>query len=197
MGGRDRGRDAGGRTRFDPEVVGRQEARAWAAYYRRRWLLLFRLMLRLMRDQFGLSPPRALCAAGLATWAQVVFARRGAAGGHAERAMRRFYALVREPTGRRYDPARAAALEVRWWVVHRERARAADRSALARALAESYAVVHAAPVERMLPAAVARARAMDLSDRWVAEGRDPASPLLPQIAAELVASYRALAEAGG
>ena len=42
------------------------------------------------------------------------------------------------------------------------------------------------------PAAVHRARAMDLSDRWVREGCQPASPLLPLERASLVRAYAAL-----
>jgi hypothetical protein len=36
---------------------------------------------------------------------------------------------------------------------------------------------------------------MDLSDQWVAEGRDPDSPLLPLERAALVRSYAALLSA--
>jgi len=36
---------------------------------------------------------------------------------------------------------------------------------------------------------------MVLSDRWVHEGKDPRSPLLRAIRAELARSYRALAQA--
>jgi hypothetical protein len=41
----------------------------------------------------------------------------------------------------------------------------------------------------------ARAVAMDLSDQWIREGKDPNSPLLGQIATLLVQSYRSLSEA--
>ena len=180
---------------FDPEVVGRLEQRAWAAYYYRDWPRLFDLLLRLSRSQFGLSLPQALYGSYLATQAQVIWARQGAKDGLAEEYMRRFYELVREPSGGRYDPRRAAELEVRWWSVHRQRAQYPDRSALALALAETYAEVYQAPVGRMLPAGDARAEAMDLSDQWIREGKDPNSPLLERIAERLVASYRALAEA--
>jgi hypothetical protein len=180
---------------FGPETVGRLEQRAWAAYYERRWPELFDLLLRLTRGQFGLSLPRAVYASYLATRAQVVFARQGDRDGVAEEYMRRFYEDVREPTGGRYDPRQAADLELRWWVVHREREQYPDRAALAGALAATYGEVYQIPAERMLTAAEARAEAMDLSDRWNLEGKAPDSPLLGQIADLLVASYRALSEA--
>ena len=115
---------------FDPDRVGQLEQEAWAAYYLRDWPGLFGLLLNLIEGQFGLSPAQALEAAMLATRAQVVFAERGAAGGEAEDYMRQFYALVREPSGGQYDPDRAAALELGWWVVHRQRDQYPDTTAL-------------------------------------------------------------------
>jgi hypothetical protein len=189
------GRDASGRPVIDPELVGRLEQRAWAAYYLRRWPELFDLLLRLSRDQFGLSLPLALRASYVGTQAQVVFAQKGAADGEAERLMRQFYELIREPSGGRYDPTRAAELELRWWVVHRQRDQYPDHSALAAALADTYAEVYQRPASELLAAGEARAAAMDLSDRWVREGRVDNSPLLDQIADLLTTSYRALGDA--
>jgi hypothetical protein len=180
---------------FDPEAIGRLEQRAWANYYNRDWPRLFDDLLRMSRGQFGLSLPQALYASYVATQAQVVWARQGQQDGLAEEYMRRFYELVREPAGGRYDPRRAAELEVRWWAVHRQREQYPDRSALARALAETYAELYQTPVERLLAAGDARAEAMDLSDRWIREGKLRDSPLLDRIAERLVVSYRALAAA--
>ncbi len=182
-------------TGFDPVVVGRLEQQAWAAYYWRQWPRLFDHLLRLTRGQFGLPLHGAVYAAYLGTQAQVVWARQGAQDGLAEEYMRRFYAYVREPAGGRYDPERAAALEVRWWAVHRNREQHPDRSALAQALAATYAEVYQAPAHLMLPAGDARAAAMDISDRWIREGMHADSPLLEEIAALLIQSYQALADA--
>ena len=182
-------------TAFDPETVGRLEQRAWAAYYYKQWPQLFDLMLRMIRSTFGLSLPEAVYAASINTQAQVTWARQGAQDGLAEAQMRQFYAYVREPVGGHYDAAKAAKLEVNWWAVHRNRDQYPDRSALAQALADTYAEVYQMPAETLLPAGEARAAAMDLSDRWIREGKDPNSPLLDEIATLLVQSYRALSEA--
>jgi hypothetical protein len=182
-------------TAFDPVAVGRLEQQAWAAYYWRQWPQLFDLLLRLSRGQFGLSLPQAIYGSYLATQAQIVFARQGDRDGIAEDYMRRFYEYVREPTGGRYDPSRAAALELEWWVVHRNRERYPDHSALAAALAATYAEVYQTPADRLLPAGEARAAAMDLSDQWNREGKLADSPLLDQIASLLVQSYQALYDA--
>ena len=177
---------------FDPGRVGTIEQEAWAAYYYREWARLTQLMLNMIQGQFGLTPAQALEAAYFATHAQVVWADRGASGGEAEDLMRHFYALVREPAGGRYDVDRAAALEITWWGVHRNRDQYPDRSALAHALADLYAEVYQLPAEAALPAGEHRARAMDLSDQWIREGKVRGSPLLPMIRAELVESYQAL-----
>ncbi|MFN8635395.1 MAG: hypothetical protein U0893_16225 [Chloroflexota bacterium] len=182
-------------TGFDPEAVGRMEQRAWANYYWHKWPQLFDDMLRMTRSAFGLSLPRAVYASYLNTYAQVIWSRQGAQDGLAEEYMRKFYAYVREPVGGKYDVDKAAKLEVQWWAVHRNRNQYPDHSALAQALAVTYAEVYQIPAERMLPAAEARAAAMDLSDQWNREGKDPDSPLLEQIATLLVQSYTSLSAA--
>jgi hypothetical protein len=181
-------------TAFDPQTVGRLEQRAWAAYYYRQWPRLFDLMLRMIRSTFGLSLHEAIYASYINTQAQIVWARQGAQDGKAEALMREFYEYVREPTGGKYDSARAAQLEVNWWAVHRNRDQYPDHSALAKALADTYAEVYQVPAERLLPAGEARAAAMDLSDQWIREGKDPNSPLLEQIATLLVQSYTSLSD---
>ena len=59
-------------------------------------------------------------------------------------------------------------------------------------LTRLYCYLYREPEEAIRPAAVHRARAMDLSDRWVREGCKPDSPLLPLERASLVRSYAAL-----
>jgi hypothetical protein len=180
---------------FDPEHVGATEQEAWEAYYHRDWLRLFQLLLGLIQGQFGLSTVQALEAAYLATQAQVTFAERGASDGVAEEYMRQFYALVRDPSGGVYDPTRAAALEVGWWVVHRNRAQYPDATALVEALAALYSEVYGLPAGRVRAAAEHRAAAVAVSDRWVEDGRERGSPLLHTVREELVSSYAALQDA--
>jgi hypothetical protein len=180
---------------FNAERVGVVEQQAWEAYYYRDWPRLMQFMLEMIQDQFGLSPAQTVEAALLATRAQVVFAERGAADGQAEDLMRQFYGLVREPAGGEYDPRRAAELEIGWWVVHRQRERYPDTTALRNAVAALYAEVYRLPAAAARPAAEHRAQAMEASDRWIAEGRQRDSPLLGTVRAELVECYRALYEA--
>lgn len=177
---------------FDPERIGTIEQQAWEAYYLRDWARLSALLWDLLGSSYRLSPAEAAQATMLATRAQIAWAERGAEGGEAERLMREFYALVREPAGGRYDPARAAALEIGWWTVHRQRAGAADTAALEHALTALWAEVYQLPPAAVWPAARHRARAVALSDEWVGAGRERDSPLLAEVRAELIRGYAAL-----
>jgi hypothetical protein len=113
----------------------------------------------------------------------------------ARRTMQQFYELVRREHGESYDPAVAAELELDWWRIHREHqwyGKAEDEEALITAMARLYSYAYGVPESGVRPAAEQRAIAMRLSDRWVAEGRDPASPLLGDERAALVRSYATL-----
>jgi hypothetical protein len=110
--------------------------------------------------------------------------------------MRRFYALVRLSHGEPASPAVAARLEVDWWRVHRQAQYSTARSGVDDALVESltrlYSYLYGEPEAEVRPAAVHRARAMNLSDQWVAAGCPPDSPLLALEHAALVRSYATL-----
>jgi hypothetical protein len=67
-----------------------------------------------------------------------------------------------------------------------------DTDPLVTALARLYAYLYRTDEEAVRPAARLRAAAMDLSDRWIDEGRAPDSPLIPAVRATLVRSYAAL-----
>jgi hypothetical protein len=108
--------------------------------------------------------------------------------------MRRFYALVRLTYGEPSNPAKAAELEVDWWRVHREiqHEPGSTPDELVESLVRLYSYLYGEPEEAVRPAAVHRAKAMDLSDQWVEEGCQPDSHLLPLEHAALVRSYAAL-----
>jgi hypothetical protein len=119
----------------------------------------------------------------------------------AQACMRRFYALVRLAHGEPANPAKAAELELNWWRVHRQGQYRDDphgtddgqpAAELVEALTRLYCHVYGDPEAALRPAAVHRARAMDLSDQWIREGCQPDSGLLPLEHAALVRSYAAL-----
>jgi hypothetical protein len=184
---------------FDPRAVGLLEARVWEAYYRRRWGAFLLASVAVVRAAFGLSWGRTLRGAWLVLRANQKWAPFPDNDPDAARAlMRSFYALLREADGEEPDPARAADLEVTWWRVHRDhqrRPRPGSGDALRAALRDLYATSYGVPSDAVQPAAVLRADAMDVSDRWVAAGADPADPRLAEIRVLLVRSYAALLSA--
>jgi hypothetical protein len=80
--------------------------------------------------------------------------------------------------------------------VHREVQRAPGATEPAEELVSSltrlYRYLYGEPEQAVRPAALHRARAMDLSDQWVNQGCQPDSPLLPLERASLVRGYAAL-----
>ena len=181
---------------FDPRKVGSLECDAWLAYYRREWLKFLRAAVLLTRHTFALPWPETIRGAWLVLRANQLWAPspdNDPAG--ARRAMECFYRLVARRHSERFDPARAAELEVEWWRVHREHQHEGsgeDRDSLVASLAVLYAYVYGVPEEDVLVAAEQRALAMDHSDRWVKEGCNLDSPLVPEERAALIRSYSGL-----
>jgi hypothetical protein len=184
---------------FDPVRLGGYEADAWVNYYRRRWFAVLGASVGMVRAGFGMSWPRTLLGAwyvlrGNQKWAPLPDNDPDGA----REAMRRFYALVVRSSGETFDVAEASRLEVEWWRVHRERQHAdGGLDELTGAVAALYAHVYSVPVGAVREAARHRAVAMDISDRWVAAGRDPASPDVAAERAELIEGYRRLRAAVG
>jgi hypothetical protein len=184
---------------FDPRRVGAMECRAWVTYYRREWFALLLASVGLVKAGFRMTWPRTLRGAWLVLRANQKWAPpvdNDAAG--AQRCMERFYRLVAADSGESLDTAEAARREVAWWKAHRavQRGPGPDRERhrieLVEALADLYSYVYGDEREAVRPAAALRAEAMDVSDRWVAEGCDLASPLVDEERALLVRSYAAL-----
>ena len=182
---------------FDPVRIADLEYRAWVGYYLRRWPQVLVASVWLVRAGFGMDWIRTVHGAWLVLRANQLWAPFPDNDPEGARAcMRRFYALVRLSYAEPANPAKAAELEVDWWRAHREAQHAPDSAGPGAELVESvtrlYCYLYGEPAAVIRPAAVERARAMDLSDQWVLEGCQPGSPLLALERAALVRSYAAL-----
>jgi hypothetical protein len=204
MGGRAKNSaGAPGRLRsFDPLRLADLEYRAWVGYYRRQWPRVLIASVGLVRVGFGLGWFKTLRGAWLVLRANQLWAPYP--DNDPERAvacMRRFYTLIARVHGEPANPAKAAELEVDWWRAHREGQHAGDPHAagdaeppakLVESLTRLYRYLYDEPESAVRPAAVHRARAMDLSDEWTRQGCQPDSELLPLEHAALVRCYAAL-----
>jgi hypothetical protein len=168
-------------------------------YYRLGWLTFLHAAFGLTRDSFGLSWPATLRGGWWVLRANQVWAPYPDNDPDAARGyMRRFYRLVADRSRKDFDPADAARLEVEWWRAHRKlqaRPRTGDDLELVAALTALYAYVYSVPPESGRSPAEQRALAMLHSDRWVAEGCDPSSPLIADERAPLIRSYESLRDA--
>jgi hypothetical protein len=151
---------------FDPDEVARLETAMWRSYYDRRRLPLFGQLVSLLQGQFHLQPLRAVAMAGLAARAAAVF-QVGSSHDDYRRALpylERYYAGIRTVSEVPFDPRRAAALELEWWIVHRE-VEDHPPGDLEHALAELAAELYQVPAERLWTHAARRAEAMTIRDR--------------------------------
>jgi hypothetical protein len=125
------------------------------------------LLVALLRGQFRLAPPRSLATAFLAARAAVFQVGRDRAD--YQRALpylERYYAAILAVSETPFDAARAARLELDWWIVHREAAeQARTPDELERALARLAAELYQVPAERLGVHAARRAVAMTIRDR--------------------------------
>jgi hypothetical protein len=180
---------------FDPDEVARLETAMWRSYYDRRRLPLFGQLVSLLQGQFHLQPLRAVALAGLAARAAAVF-QVGSGHDDYRRALpylERYYAGVRAVSEVPFDPRRAAALELEWWIVHRE---VDDHPPgdLETALAEVAAELYQAPAERLWTHAPRRAEAMTIRDRASSRAVGVLDDDWDRIEAVLWVAWKALAD---
>jgi hypothetical protein len=181
---------------FDPRRVGTLECLAWETYYRRQWGRFLLASVGLVRAAFGMGRRDTLAGAWLVLRANQMWAPFPDNDPAAARAyMTRFYRRLVASESETFDPVRAAELEVEWWRAHREAqhdGQPGSARELVTALANLYAHSYGVETAAVHEAAALRAEAMDISDRWVEAGRDPADPRLAAERALLVRSYAAL-----
>lgn len=148
---------------FNPDVVARIETEGWRAYYDRRFLDGFRLLIELGQSEMGLNMTDALRASYLAVRGQMAYAGERGDAEAAKRWMTRYYRAVPRRDG--VSPEDLAAAEIDYWVVHRRLVGQANKADLVAALARLHAGLFGGSVENMRASAEQRTLACNAVDR--------------------------------
>ena len=181
---------------FDPRKVAYYEKENYVAYYQKDWRKLLRVSVGLVKESFALSLWQAIRGAYLVARAEIAFAPFPENDvPKAEAYMRRFYQMIKAVHHEDFDVARAAHLEVNWWIVHRKLFGNADNQELVDALANLYMEAYGVDSPKLKEAAQQRAMGMLYSDLWVNEGKTESSPLLVNEEDALYKSFVLLKEA--
>src|SRR6266581_2533083 len=121
---------------FDPDRVAYFEANGWRAYYDRKWLKMLRLLVGLCQEQFRIPFPISLLAAYYTTRASLAWVPMDHDEQKVLAFLEKFYCLARRYSSLRFDPARVADLELRYFDVHRQLVDVADKSRFVQALVD-------------------------------------------------------------
>lgn len=156
---------------FEPDEVARLDTAMWGSYYSRQRLQMFSELTELLEKQYKLRFWRRQLVAFYAAKGAFVF-KDGKSRADYEKALptvEKFYGEIRDISTTDFDAKRAAALEVEWWIIHRERKKYQEGD-LARALAETAAEIYKMPVENFMEHGNLRAEAMKIRDRKAESG---------------------------
>jgi hypothetical protein len=152
-------------NRFNPDQVAHYEAAGWRAYYDRNWLKLLQLIVGLCQEQFGIPFPNSLLAAYYVTRASAAWVPRDHDLRQVQAWYERFYRLARRYSGLKFDPARAAALELRYNEEHRRLVGSPDKQPFIQAMVDLHAELFGLSPQQALPSAELRVQANNTVDR--------------------------------
>ena len=148
-----------------PARVAYFEAAGWRAYYERRWLRLLQLIVGLCQEQFGIPFPTSLLAAYYVTRASAAWAPLNHDEAVVGAFYERFYRLARRYSGLQFDPARAAALELRYNVEHRRLVGSPDKTSFIEAMTALHGELFGLTPTQARPSAELRVQANNTVDR--------------------------------
>jgi len=149
---------------FDPDRVAYFEANGWRAYYDRKWLKMLRLLVGLCQEQFRIPFPISLLAAYYTTRASLAWVPMDHDEQKVLAFLEKFYCLARRYSSLRFDPARVADLELRYFDVHRQLVDVADKSRFVQALVDLHAAIFSLSPEQVRASAEWRALAASTVD---------------------------------
>ena len=158
---------------FDPQRIAYLEEAGWKAYYDRNWPQVLALMVQMNREQFCMPLPTAIAGAIDIVRASIAFAPVDNDIPAATAHLQAFYAKARRARGLQADAKTLAALEMDYWIVHRQLAVArkqapdhtGDITPMVESLAKLHAALFAAPPAALQRSAELRAEAAATVDR--------------------------------
>lgn len=156
---------------FDADEVARLDTAMWRSYYSRERLQMYSELTELLEKQYKMRFWRRQLVAFYAAQAAFVF-KDGKERTDYEKALpdlEKFYAEIRDVSTTDFDVKRAAALELEWWIVHRQRKQYKEGD-LARALAQTAAEIYKMPTENFIEHGNLRAEAMEIRDTKAESG---------------------------
>jgi hypothetical protein len=156
---------------FDADEIARLETAMWRSYYEKQRLSLFMQLSELLRAQYNMPRVRSNQVAYYAANAAFVF-KKGKQRSDYEKAqpdLVRFYGALRKTSDIDFDVDRAARLELKWWIIHRERAQHPPGD-LEKSLVDLQAELYRVPADRLMEHARLRAEAMTIRDNKAEAG---------------------------
>lgn len=157
---------------LNPQKIAYYEKAGWEAYYDRNWPRAFWLLVQLNREQFHMPLLRALAAALDTVRASVAFAPLDNDVPKATYFIERFFAKARQSLHIQTDAKTLAALEMDYWLVHRQLAiqrqqnhQDEDIEPMIQSLAQLHAALFDSTPEVMRRSAEFRALAAKTVDR--------------------------------
>jgi hypothetical protein len=149
---------------FNPDRVAYFEATGWRAYYDRQWLKLLRLVVSLCQEQFHIPFPRSLQAAYYVTRASAAWAPVDHDARKVQAYYEKFYRMARRYSGLRFDPARVAALELRYNDDHRRLVGQPDKTPFIETMAQLHSATFGITPEQARESAELRVLANNTVD---------------------------------
>jgi len=187
------------KIKFNPEKIAYYEKAGWEAYYDRKWFACFRLLVQLNREQFRMAPLTALTAALDTVRASLAFAPVDNDVPKATNYLERFYAKARQSLQIATEAKTLAALEMDYWLVHRQLAvrrqqdqRDDDLEPMIQSLANLHAALFGATPAAMRPSAEYRALAAKTVDRITGRYSTDVAGDWRQVEAYLHEAYQAV-----
>jgi|SRR5215467_2672992 len=152
-------------AQFKADQIAYFEANGWRAYYDRKWLKMLQLLVRLCQEQFHIPFPKSLLAAYYSMRASVAWVPVDHDEQKVQAFLEKFYRLARPYSGFNFDHERVAALELRYFAVHRQLVGEADKSEFIQVLTDLHSAIFGLSPERVRESAEWRVKAADTVDR--------------------------------